>query len=111
MAGKGSEATQFKKGQSGNPKGRPKANLTSILKEEVAKQLRAKGKSVEIDGVKVSVAQALIKKLIGKALNGDMKAMQMLFDRNDGKCVETVQQQIKLDGAVFCDKEGNVIGE
>jgi len=111
MAGKGSEKTQFKPGQSGNPKGRPAVNLTNVLKKEVAKALRSKGKDVEVDGVKVTVAEGLVKKMIGKALNGDMRAMQMIFDRNDGKVPDIIQQEVKLDGAVFCDEEGNKIEE
>ena len=112
MAGKGSEKTQFKPGESGNPKGRPPSSLTTLLKKEIAKHLKNKaGEFVEHEGVRITAAEAIVRKLISSAINGDMRAMQMLFDRHDGKAVEQIRQQIKLDGAVFCDKDGNKIEE
>ncbi|MEQ8370808.1 MAG: DUF5681 domain-containing protein [Alphaproteobacteria bacterium] len=70
---------QFKKGQSGNPKGKPKEakNLKTVLGKELNEKLTIK------EGGKpktVSKQTALVKSLIAKAANGDVRAMTLLFN-------------------------------
>ncbi len=72
---------QWKKGQSGNPKGRPKG--TSI-----ARAIRA----LLEDGVKGDDLQkALARVAISRALNGDVRFYQMVLERTDGKVVDKVE--------------------
>ena len=70
--------TQFKKGQSGNPKGRPKGlkNLATELQDE----LNAKVEITE-DGKKKTVSKqsAMIKQLMQKAINGDSKSIDVVI--------------------------------
>jgi hypothetical protein len=65
--------TQFKKGQSGNPRGRPKGrrNLATDLAAELGEHV-----TVREDGHprRVSKQRALIKSLMAKALGGDVRA-------------------------------------
>ena len=68
---------QFKKGQSGNPKGRPKGakNLKTALEQE----LKAKVTLKEGGKIKtVSKTEALIKSIVNKALSGDTRAAQLV---------------------------------
>ena len=71
--GKPPKANQFKKGKSGNPKGRPKGslNLATDLTFELREQI-----TVREDGRarRVSKQQALLKSLVAKALQGDVRA-------------------------------------
>jgi hypothetical protein len=71
--GKPPKRTQFKKGKSGNPRGRPKGslNLSTDLAAELSEQitLREDGRSR-----RVSKQRALIKSLLAKALQGDVRA-------------------------------------
>ena len=71
------KATQFKKGQSGNPKGRPKGSnnlstdVKAILKSSVAINEDGKRK-------KVSTQQAMLLRLKERALKGDAKSINQL---------------------------------
>ena len=75
--GRPPEHTRFKKGQSGNPKGRPKGtrnfktDLAEVLDERVL--INEGGTRTE-----VSKQLAIIKRVTEKALNGDTKASQMI---------------------------------
>ena len=72
------KATQFKKGQSGNPQGRPKGvkNLTTDLKEELEEKIliSESGQTLE-----VTKQRAMLKALLAKALKGDSRAATALI--------------------------------
>jgi len=70
--------SQFKPGQSGNPKGRPKgtANLRSDLREELGEHIRIREGEREL---KVSKQRAMLKALVAKALKGDARAANVVL--------------------------------
>lgn len=76
--GRPPEEHQFKPGQSGNPKGRPKGSMSlkSILLSELALTMEAKedGKTV-----KMTKGQAAVKVLVARALSGQPHAMRQLL--------------------------------
>ena len=76
--GKPPKGTRFKKGKSGNPRGRPKGslNLATDLTAELGEHI-----TVREDGRprKVSKQRALIKSLMAKALQGDVRATASLL--------------------------------
>jgi len=73
--GKPPKHTRFKKGGSGNPKGRPRkrpdpySELTKVLREKVA---------VEGQQEKITVQQALLLRLRDQALRGELRAGKLL---------------------------------
>ena len=71
--GKPPKATQFKRGHSGNPKGRPKGsrNLASDLAAELGEQITVRE---EGQPRRISKQRALIKSLMARALQGDVRA-------------------------------------
>ena len=72
--GKPPKASQFKKGQSGNPSGKKKpATLEDILKRVLAKQV-----SVTVDGNKqtLSMLELIVQSLVRKAATGDLAAIK-----------------------------------
>jgi hypothetical protein len=75
--GKSGNLKPFKKGQSGNPGGRPKAEicLTALLREALAEH--------DQDG-KRTKARAVIDALVEQACEGKTAAIQQIFDRIDG---------------------------
>ena len=66
----------FKKGQSGNPNGRPKKlpELDKLLADVLGE---------EKDGV--TAAEAILRVLRAKAAKGDLRAAEILLDRGYGK--------------------------
>lgn len=76
--GKPPKHSQFKKGQSGNPNGRPKKsrNLRTLIQEELETPviLQENGRQI-----KTTKAAAMSKRIVNKALSGDPRAIQTLI--------------------------------
>lgn len=70
---------QFKKGQSGNPKGRPKgsSNFLTLLEQELQKSI-----TITEDGKTKTISrkQAMVKRMVAGALQGDQKALYTLVE-------------------------------
>lgn len=77
----------YKKGQSGNPKGRPRKlpELDKLMAEILGE---------EKDGI--TAAQAILAKLRQKAVSGDIRAAEVLLDRGYGKAKETIDLTNKV---------------
>lgn len=76
--GRPPKATQFKKGQSGNPKGRPKGRLNvdtefqALLEECVTVTENGRQRSMPL-------MKVILKRLVTKAAGGDLKAIPMIL--------------------------------
>jgi hypothetical protein len=80
---------QFKPGQSGNPKGRPKGvkNTMTLLREILDRKVEVRiGSTVR----KISVREAILTRFAESALKGDTKSAGFLLQRYD--TVETAQE-------------------
>jgi Family of unknown function (DUF5681) len=85
--------TRFKKGQSGNPKGRPKgaANvatiLTRTLRERVVINENGRRKTI-------TKLEAAVKQLVNKAASGELRALRHLVElARDAEVKQSVQHQ------------------
>lgn len=81
-------ARMFKKGQSGNPAGRPKKlpELDKLLADVLGE---------EKDGV--TAAEAILKKLRAMAAAGNIRAAELLLDRGYGKAKQTIEHGGKME--------------
>ena len=76
--GKPPKSGMFKKGQSGNPKGRPKG--VKNFQTELCSVLRSKVTVTEAGKLKsVSTVEAALMRLREKALKGDQRALEILL--------------------------------
>jgi len=77
--------TTWKPGQSGNPNGRPPRGetLTDILRVKL-RELTVKGKN----GKRIEAKEAIMITLLNLAMSGDLRAIQYVMDRVDGKPVQ-----------------------
>ncbi len=75
----------FKKGQSGNPKGRPRKlpELDTILADVLGEETGG-----------VSAAEAILKKLMQLARRGNIRAAELLLDRGYGKATQRVEGKV-----------------
>ncbi len=79
----------FRKGQSGNPKGRPKSiTLSEAYRRELAK-------IDETDPQGRTFAEILAEEMIGKAKGGDVQAAREIADRTEGKAGQTLALSIE----------------
>jgi hypothetical protein len=90
----GSRATQFKKGQSGNPGGRPKGSisLVNLIRRRLTEN--------------PELADAIADNLIALAAQGDQKAINAIreiLDRVDGKVPQQVDAKVEGDIVVRCE--------
>ena len=76
---------KFKKGQCGNPKGRPKLPDIKAILEEVLSEKNDSG---------MTAAEALMKKLRQLGASGNLKAIEMLLDRAYGKPKQVIDTNI-----------------
>lgn len=81
VIGKG---TPFKKGQSGNPNGRPKE--LPALKELMKKVMASEDKNG------IQTAEQILEAVKKRALDGDIKAAELLLDRAYGKVVTPIAE-------------------
>ena len=72
------EKGQYVKGHTGNPGGRPKNTLTTILKERMIED-------VLIGDKWLTTADLIVDQAIQLALEGDMQAIKWIFERVDGR--------------------------
>ena len=73
------KSSQFKKGRSGNPKGRPKGsrNLATDLKAELEGKIVVRESGAQR---RLTKQQVLLKTLMARALQGDMKAATAILN-------------------------------
>lgn len=106
------EQQKFKPGQSGNPGGRPKGfkGLTETLKElvnedgtmTIAEVYEVDEKGVETGRkfaraiVKIPRKDMIILAAMKKSMKGDMRAIEFIFDRIDGKAKQAVDIQAEV---------------
>ena len=85
MKGVPPEHSKFKKGQSGNPNGRPRKlpELDKLLADVLGE---------EKDGI--TAGEAILKALRAKATKGDVRAAEVLLDRAYGKPKQTHETNI-----------------
>ena len=95
--------SQFKKGQTGNPNGRPKklpelhVLLANVLGED-------KGG--------ITAAEAILKAIEAKARKGDTRAAELLLDRAYGKPKQTSETTLKTtEPLVIVTQKENTEGE
>lgn len=90
--GRPPKAMQFKKGHSGNPRGRPRGslNLATDLKAELGERI-----TVREDGKprRVTKQRALVKSMLAKALQGDVRAASALLALNARENGESLDAQ------------------
>jgi len=103
--GKPPRHTRFKKGQSGNPQGRPKGseNLTTLLGEALNEPVIV----AENGGRrKITMREAIIKQLVKRSATADLRAIKILLDM-----VRDIEGQIEptFESRTFTEADEKVI--
>lgn len=88
-------AKPFKKGKSGNPKGRP-PKIPELV-ELVNKVL---GEEKETTGGKITAMEAVVRGLLSKAVKGDVRAAEVLLNRAYGLPKQTIEADITSENTI-----------
>lgn len=104
--GKPPIAGQFKPGQSGNPKGRPRGikNLSTDLEEELKQKILITEGGQQHESTK---QRAMLKTLFAKALKGDVRATKTIIDLTLG----LENSRINADAVAPLDEQDQAILE
>jgi hypothetical protein len=85
--------TQFVKGQSGNPSGKPKGTIHSSTRlKRILDLVQKKKNPVTGHEEEFTVLEQMDLVQISKALKGDSKAYAEILDRLEGKAKQTIDQ-------------------
>ena len=104
--------SRFRKGQSGNPGGRPRGakKLVTLLAEALA----LRSGYPKADGTWMTQAEAIFAGLVAQASGADLKAKRLLFDvliklQQAGICHPSDQlPEIELDGGTEVDESSRI---
>lgn len=115
--GKPPKTSQFKKGQSGNPMGRPKGRLNvstlihQLLEEKVMVVEKGQERSVQM-------MEVILRRMVNKAATGDLKAIPMvlsLVDRalagEEGEVWTAESDQLHIHSALLRMRQGLLRGD
>ena len=96
---------RFKKGQSGNPSGRAKDELTCVLRKFMDKKQQVKGKKAS-----KTLKELFVQKVVAMAFDGNQKCIEMIWDRIEGKPLQAIEHsghiaENVIDMTKFSDKE------
>jgi hypothetical protein len=81
---------RFKKGESGNEKGRPKlTKLTDALREQLAEN--------SPDVPEKTIAERIARALIREAVSGNVQAIREIGDRTEGKPKQAIDLDLQIN--------------
>ena len=102
--GKPPEKHKFKKGKSGNPKGRPNGSkgLKNILKDALNQKIVSRANGVER---KITTREGIIMRLIKKALDGDHNAIKLIMVKDEDFQLETLLEGEGAGGSASRSEE------
>jgi hypothetical protein len=86
----------IKPGEARNPKGRPKgSNFTAILHRALNKRMKAlfPGRKLKKEELNALPWELVVKALLLQATKGDIQAIQLIWERVEGKVAGTVEAQ------------------
>ncbi|MBF0196855.1 MAG: hypothetical protein HQL32_04060 [Planctomycetes bacterium] len=79
----------WSKGQSGNPKGRPRKEFCiSTILDKVGDEMTT------LDGIDLPKKEAVLRKVYTEALAGERWAIEFIADRTEGKPHQSVSQEV-----------------
>ena len=106
--GKPPRHTRFTKGQSGNPRGRPRGakNFTTLLEEALNEPVTV----TENGGRrKVSKRQAIVTQLVNRSASADFRAIKILLDMV--RDIEGQTEPASAETSVFSEADEKVIAQ
>jgi hypothetical protein len=104
-------ATRFAPGQSGNPSGRPSTRVfTGMLRKSLESPIPAQlARELELPSSS-TYAEAIARRLIRDAANGNIAAIREVFDRTEGKALKEIVSDEDKNINLKVTYEKNLVG-
>ena len=92
-----------------NPNGRPKGlrNFSTVIREMLEVKIIAPNNPITTDK-RLAVRDIIILQLLKRAINGDLRAIETLLDRIEGKPLKKIEQETKDVTLKFDNQDKNI---
>jgi len=100
----------FKKGQSGNPNGRPTKEYTisDLLRAKLEEEVEVFDKATRKKS-KIKNSDLVVDRILGAVRKGEKWAIEMLLDRIEGKPQQRIEQTTEIEGSLEMTQRPSII--
>ncbi len=100
----------FKKGQSGNPNGRPRKEFTisDLLRSKLEEEVEVFDKKTS-KKQRIKNSDLVVDRILGAVRKGEKWAIELLLDRIEGKPQQRIEQFTELEGSLEIGEKPSII--
>jgi hypothetical protein len=100
----------FKKGQSGNPNGRPRKEFTisDLLRTKLEEEVEVVDKQTR-KKQRIKNSDLVVDRILGAVRKGEKWAIELLLDRIEGKPQQRIEQTTEIEGSLEMTQRPSIV--